>query len=63
MTTVITGLYGPFRYTPATDTWWWADDLYRIGTVAVRVQGFSVVVRRGALSRLSPEIQLMEREL
>ena len=30
MTTVITGLYGPFRYTPATDTWWWADDLYRI---------------------------------
>ena len=30
MTTVITGLYGPFRYTSATDTWWWADDRYRI---------------------------------
>jgi hypothetical protein len=30
VTTVITGPYGPFRYTVPTATWWWADDLYRI---------------------------------
>lgn len=30
MTTVITGPYGPFRYTVATQQWWWSDDLYRI---------------------------------
>ena len=30
MTTVITGPYGPFRYTVATGSWWWSDDLYRI---------------------------------
>lgn len=30
MTTVITGPWGPFVYTVATASWWWADDLYRI---------------------------------
>lgn len=30
MTTVITGPYGPFVYTVATEQWWWSDDLYRI---------------------------------
>lgn len=30
MTTVITGPYGPFVYTVATQQWWWSDDLYRI---------------------------------
>lgn len=30
MTTVITGPYGSFRYTVATQEWWWDDDLFRI---------------------------------
>lgn len=30
MTTVITGPFGPFVYTVATQSWWWSDDLYRI---------------------------------
>lgn len=30
MTTVITGPYGPFVYTVATQRWWWSDDIYRI---------------------------------
>lgn len=30
MTTVITGPWGPFTYTVASASWWWADDLYRI---------------------------------
>jgi hypothetical protein len=30
MTAVITGPYGPFRYTVADGSWWWSDDLYRI---------------------------------
>lgn len=30
MTTVITGPYGPFVYDVARESWWWADDLYRI---------------------------------
>ena len=30
MTTLITGPYGPFVYTVATQRWWWSDELYRI---------------------------------
>jgi hypothetical protein len=30
MTTVITGPYGPFVYNVGRQSWWWADDVYRI---------------------------------